>query len=142
MAELALSLGLTSLDLRMLTPFGRGTERLAPEPLAAAGAATRVVDAYGARLKVLVHDLPFCFAPGYEEHLAGDPARLEHHTVHVGRDGVSPAAYLATRRVHEAACAPCPRRVFCAGFHVLDDAPGPPWLVAAEDLVRPRMARV
>jgi len=136
-AELALSLGLPWLNIQFLTPFGRATRWVAPDTRAAAAVAMRVIDAYRDRMKLQVINLPFCFMPGYEEFLAGDLGKLERHMIFVNNETVNLAGYLAERRVRRAECAPCPHRVFCGGFYELDDVPEPPWLVSAEDLVRP-----
>ena len=45
---------------------------------------------------------------------------------------------LAERRTRKPVCATCPHACFCGGFYELESAPEPPWLVSAEDLVRPR----
>ena len=96
----------------------------------------RFIDAYAARMKIQVINLPFCYAPGYERYLAGDLNKLRRHMVFVNNDTVNLAAYLAERRVHTAVCGPCPHRAFCGGFYQLDDVPEPPWIVSAEALVR------
>lgn len=136
-AELALSLGLPWLNVQFLTPFGRATRWVAPDTAAAARAAMRVIDAYRDRMKLQVINLPLCFMPGYQEFVVGDLAKVERHMIFVNNETVNLGAYLAERRVHKDACAPCPHRVFCGGFYEMDDVPEPPWLVAPEDLVRP-----
>ena len=134
--ELIASLGLAWFNIQFLTPFGRATTRHAPDTQAAADVTMRFIDAFAARMKIQVINLPFCFMPGYERHLAGDLGKRSRHMVFVNNDTVNLAAYLAERRLHTAACAPCPHRAFCGGFYQLDDAPEPPWLVSAESLVR------
>jgi MoaA/NifB/PqqE/SkfB family radical SAM enzyme len=136
-AELALSLGLPWLNVQFLTPFGRATRWVAPDTQAAANVAMRVIDRFSERMKLQMVNVPFCFMPGYERFVAGDYAKLERHMIFVNNETVNLAAYLAERRVHKAQCAACPRRVYCGGFYELDDVPEPPWLVRAEDLVRP-----
>jgi len=134
--ELALRLGLPWINIQFLTPFGRATTRHAPDTQAAADVTMRFIDGYAARMKIQVINLPFCFMPGYERFLAGDLNKLRRHMVFVNNETVNLAAYLAERRVHTAACAPCPHRAFCGGFYQLDDVPEPPWIVSAESLVR------
>jgi MoaA/NifB/PqqE/SkfB family radical SAM enzyme len=136
MAELCLDLGLAWLNIQFLTPFGRATRFVAPDTTAAAALAMQVIDRFGARMKIQIINLPFCFMPGYEEYVLGDLAKLSRHMVFVNNETVNLASYLAERRVHKPVCAPCPHRVFCGGFYELDDAPEPPWLVSSEDLVR------
>jgi hypothetical protein len=88
-------------------------------------------------MKFQVINLPFCFMPGYEEFLTGDLQKLGRHMVFVNNETVNLAAYLAERRTRKPVCESCPRAVFCGGFYELEAAPEPPWLVSAEDLVRP-----
>ncbi len=135
-ADLVMSLGLAWLNVQFLTPFGRATTRHAPDTAAAAAVTMRVIDAYADRMKLQVINLPFCFMPGYERYLAGDLGKRSRHMVFVNNETVNLAAYLAERRVHTDACAPCPHRAFCGGFYQLEDAPEPPWIVSAESLVR------
>lgn len=143
-AELALSLGLHWLNIQFLTPFGRATSSVAPDTQAAANVAMKTVDAFKDRMKLQIINLPFCFMPGYEKHLTGDLQKLERHMVFVNNETVNLAAYLAERRVKKPVCETCPRAVFCGGFYELESAPEPPWIVSAEDLVRPArpLARV
>jgi MoaA/NifB/PqqE/SkfB family radical SAM enzyme len=139
-AELALHLGLSWLNIQFLTPFGRATSSVAPDTHAAASVAMRTIDAFRDRMKIQIINLPFCFMPGYESFLAGDLQKVERHMVFVNNETVNLAAYLAERRVKKPVCASCPRAVFCGGFYELDSVPEPPWLVSAEDLVRPARA--
>jgi MoaA/NifB/PqqE/SkfB family radical SAM enzyme len=135
-AALALSLGLPWLNVQFLTPFGRATTRHAPDTAEASAITMRTIDEFAPRMKLQVINLPYCVMPGYERYLEGDRAKLRRHMVFVNNETVNLAEYLAERRVHTAACAPCPHRVFCGGFYQLDDAPEPPWIVSAESLTR------
>jgi hypothetical protein len=83
-----------------------------------------------------VINLPFCFLPGYEDHLQGDLAKLSRHMVFVNNESVNLAAYLAERRTRRPVCEGCPHACFCGGFYELDEVPEPPWLIAPQDLVR------
>jgi MoaA/NifB/PqqE/SkfB family radical SAM enzyme len=141
-AQLCADLGLRWLNLQFLTPFGRATRWVNPDTHAAAEIAMRLIDAWKDRLRIQIINLPFCFMPGYERHLAGDVGKLSRHMVFVNNEDVNLAAYLAERRVHKAECAPCPHRVFCGGFYELDDVPEPPWLVDEADRVRPVAVRL
>lgn len=141
-AQLCFDLGLRWLNLQFLTPFGRATRWVNPDTQAAAEIAMRLIDAWQDRLRIQIINLPFCFMPGYERHLAGDVAKLSRHMIFVNNEDVNLAAYLAERRVHKAECGPCPHRVFCGGFYELDDVPEPPWLVDEADRVRPVPVRL
>jgi len=136
-AELALSLGLPWLNIQFLTPFGRATSSVAPDTQAAADVAMRVIDRFRDRMKIQIINLPFCFMPGYEELMMGDLAKLERHMIFVNNETVNLASYLAERRTRKPVCATCPHAVFCGGFYEMESAPEPPWIVAAEDLLRP-----
>jgi MoaA/NifB/PqqE/SkfB family radical SAM enzyme len=136
-AELALELGLPWLNIQFLTPFGRATSSVAPDTQAAADVAMRVIDRFRSRMKIQIINLPFCFMPGYEEFMMGDLAKLERHMIFVNNETVNLAVYLAERRTKKPVCATCPHAVFCGGFYELESAPEPPWIVAAEDLLRP-----
>ncbi len=136
-AQLAWDLELPWLNVQFLTPFGRATSWVAPDTQEAADHVMGVIDAWRDRMKIQVINLPFCFMPGYEEHLSGDLGKLSRHMVFVNNETVNLSEYLAERRVKKPICAPCPHACFCSGFYDLDDVPEPPWLIAAEDLLRP-----
>jgi len=136
LAQLAWDLGLRWINIQFLTPFGRATSMIAPDIDEAARITMGVIDRWKARMKVQVINLPFCFMPGYEDHLEGDLLKLARHMIFVNNEDVNLAEYLAERRVRKPVCATCTRAVFCGGFYELDQVPEPPWLVAVEDLVR------
>lgn len=136
-AALILDLGLSWFNIQFLTPFGRATSPIAPDTAEAAREAMRVIDAYRDRMKLQVINLPFCFMPGYEEHLMGDLLKLERHMLFVNNEEVNLFQYLRERRVRKPVCEECPHSIFCGGFYELDDAPEPTWLLRPEDLVRP-----
>ncbi len=137
LAQLAWDLGLPWMNLQFLTPFGRATRQVAPDTAHAAARACEVIDAWKARMKFQVINLPFCFMPEHSEFLQGDLGKLERHMVFVNNETVNLAQYLAERRTRKPQCETCPHACFCGGFYELDDVPEPPWLIAAEDLVRP-----
>lgn len=137
MGELAWSLGLRWMNVQFLTPFGRATRYVAPDTADAAARTRALIDAWRGRMKIQVVNLPFCFMPGYEEHLEGDLGKLSRHMVFVNNETVNLAEYLAERRTPRPVCKGCPHASFCGGFYELDDVPEPPWLIAADDLVRP-----
>lgn len=139
-ARLTWELGLAWMNLQFLTPFGRATRWVAPDTEAAARETMGLIDRWRDRMKIQVINLPFCFLPGYEAHLSGDLAKLARHMVFVNNETVNLAAYLAERRVKKPVCETCPHACFCGGFYELDDVPEPPWIVTAEDLVRPARA--
>ncbi len=88
-------------------------------------------------MKIQVINLPFCFMPGYEQHLNGDLGKLARHMVFVNNETVNLSEYLAERRTKREVCEGCPHSCFCGGFYELEDVPEPPWLVSAYDLLRP-----
>jgi hypothetical protein len=96
----------------------------------------RTIDAFRDRMKLQVINLPFCFMPGYEEHLLGDLLKLERHMIFVNNDEVNLFSYLRDRRRKKDVCETCPHAIFCGGFFELEDVPEPTWLVKPEDLVR------
>ncbi|RLB47350.1 MAG: radical SAM protein [Deltaproteobacteria bacterium] len=135
--QLAWDLGLRWLNIQFLTPFGRATKWVAPDTHHAAEIAMGVIDEWRGRMKLEVINLPFCFMPGYEAHMAGDLNKLSRHMIFVNNETVNLADYLGERRTHRPECAPCPHRCFCGGFYDLESSPEPPWLVSADSLVRP-----
>lgn len=137
MGELAWGLGLAWMNVQFLTPFGRATRHVAPDTADAAARTHALIEAYRGRMKIQVINLPFCFMPGDEDHLEGDLAKLSRHMAFVNNETVNLAAYLAERRTPRPVCKSCPHACFCGGFYELDDVPEPPWLIAADDLVRP-----
>jgi MoaA/NifB/PqqE/SkfB family radical SAM enzyme len=141
-AALALELGLRWLNVQFLTPFGRATSSVAPDTARAAAITMGVIDRWKGRMKIQVINLPPCFLPGYEGHVAGDLLKLERHMLFVNNDEVNLAEYLRERRVKKPVCASCEHAVFCGGFYELEDVPEPTWLVRPEDLVRPIAAEV
>ncbi len=137
LAQLAWDLGLRWMNIQFLTPFGRATRMIAPDTERAAAGTRELIDTWGARMKIQVINLPFCFLPGYEDHLQGDLAKLSRHMVFVNNESVNLAAYLAERRTRRPVCEGCPHACFCGGFYELDEVPEPPWLIAPQDLLRP-----
>ncbi|MCB9754685.1 MAG: radical SAM protein [Myxococcales bacterium] len=137
MTQLAWDLGLRWINVQFLTPFGRATSWVAPDTQAAADRTMAVMDRWQDRMKFQIINLPFCFMPGYERFMQGDLAKLERHMVFVNNETVNLAEYLAERRTRRPVCKTCPHACFCGGFYELDDVPEPPWLISADDLVRP-----
>jgi len=136
LTQLAWDLGLRWINIQFLTPFGRATRMIAPDTQHAADVTMGVIDRWKGKMKVQVINLPFCFMPGYEDHLEGDLLKLARHMIFVNNEDVNLAEYLAERRVRKPVCESCTRAVFCGGFYELDKVPEPPWLVAVEDLVK------
>ncbi|MCC6214727.1 MAG: radical SAM protein [Polyangiaceae bacterium] len=129
--------GLRWLNVQFLTPFGRATHTVNPDTRGAAEYVMRMIDAWGARVRIQVINVPWCYLPGYEAHTRGDLLKLERHMLFVNNEEVNLFEYLREQREHRAECEGCPRRVFCGGFYRMEDVPEPEWLVAPEDLVRP-----
>ena len=140
LTQLAWDLGLRWINIQFLTPFGRATESVAPDTAKAAEITRGIIDKWKGEMKVQVINLPFCFMPGYESHLEGDLLKLSRHMIFVNNEEVNLAKYLAERRVRKPVCTTCPHAVFCGGFYEMTDVPEPPWLIAAEDLVRKKPA--
>lgn len=137
LAQLAWDLGLRWMNIQFLTPFGRATSWVAPDTQKAADLATSVMDEWEGRIRFQVINLPFCFMPEHTELMQGDLGKLSRHMVFVNNESVNLGEYLAERRTKKDICASCPHACFCGGFYELDKVPEPPWLIAAEDLVRP-----
>ena len=136
-AQLAWDLGLKWLNIQFLTPFGRATSMIAPDTQAAADVTADVIDRWGSRMKLQIINLPFCFMPRHTHLMMGDLGKLERHMVFVNNEDVNLGKYLAERRTKKPVCTTCPHAVFCGGFYELENVPEPPWLISAEDLVRP-----
>lgn len=137
LAQLCWDLGLRWMNIQFLTPFGRATSWVAPDTQKAADHAVEVMDAWAGKIRFQVINLPFCFMPNHRHLMQGDLAKLERHMVFVNNETVNLAEYLAERRIQKPVCKTCPHACFCGGFYELDQVPEPPWLIAAEDLVRP-----
>lgn len=137
LAKLCWELGLRWMNIQFLTPFGKATSHVAPDTQKAADHTMAVMREWEGKIKFQVINLPFCFMPGWERVMQGDLAKLERHMVFVNNETVNLAEYLAERRVRKPVCTTCPHACFCGGFYELDQVPEPPWLIAAEDLVRP-----
>ena len=58
------------------TPFGRATNRHAPDTAEAATVTAGVIDEWKDRMKIQVINLPWCFLPDHEAHVAGDAGKL------------------------------------------------------------------
>jgi len=136
-AELVHGLGLRWLNIQFLTPFGRATRTVSPDTQAAADVVMRVIDEWKDRIRFQVINLPFCFMPGYEQHLTGDLLKLERHMIFVNNEEVNLFEYLREQRHHDERCHGCTRKAFCGGFYELEDVPEPEWLIDPADLVRP-----
>ena len=136
LAQLAWDLGLRWLNIQFLTPFGRATKRHAPDTAEAAEVTAAVIDEWRERMKIQVINLPWCFLPEHEEHVAGDASKLARHMVFVNNETVNLADYLAERRRREPVCESCPHASFCGGFYELDEVPEPPWIVTPESLTK------
>jgi MoaA/NifB/PqqE/SkfB family radical SAM enzyme len=126
-AELVHRLGVRTLNLQLLTPFGRATREQACDPESAAEQVARVLEAWGSRLRVTAVNVPFCMLPGQEESVAPDAGKFGRRMAFVGAEEVNLAAYLAEKRVRRSSCAACEYAACCAGFYEMGDLPEPPW---------------
>lgn len=136
-AQLVWDHGLRWLNIQFLTPFGRATSTISPDTQAAANVAMGVIDAWQARMKLCVINLPWCFMPGYERFVMGDLLKLERHMLFVDSEEVNLFEYLREQREYREQCAGCTRRIFCGGFYKVHDVAEPTWLIEPADLVRP-----
>jgi MoaA/NifB/PqqE/SkfB family radical SAM enzyme len=135
--RLVSDLGLSRINVQFLTPFGRATNAVAPDTARAAEITMRVIDDWKDRMRIQVFNLPFCYTPGYERYLVGDPLDLERRMISVDGDEVNLLEYLREQRHYEERCHDCSRKVFCGGFYRMDDVPEPRWLLTPEDRERP-----
>ena len=124
-ADLALSLGLSSWALAHLAPFGTGYASLAPDEASAIDATRAVLDRYGGRLGLSVRNVPPCLLPGHEALVARDPLRA---TLPPAEGKIPLPRYVADQRVRRPVCFSCPHAVGCAGFYDAAHAPDPAWL--------------
>jgi organic radical activating enzyme len=129
-ASLVHELGVPRLDLEMTLPCGARTGELAPDPSLAADAAGRVIAAWRDRLEVNVSNLPWCFLPGFEDHLLPDELMSPSPVTLLGND--APVLdYWRSHREHRAQCTTCVRRVCCGGFFLESGVEEPDWLGGA-----------
>lgn len=135
-AQLAWDFGLPWMNIQFLTPFGRATKQWTPDTEEAAQITMGVIDRWKDRMKLQVINLPYCFLPGYEAHLAGDMQKLGRHMIFVNNETVNLGDYLAERRTKTEVCKGCPHACFCGGFYDIEDVPEPEWVVSADSLVR------
>ncbi len=126
-------IGLTNVDLGFLLPFGNeatGTE-------ATARVVMGILESWRKIICLRVLNLPPCFLPGYEEHVAPDFLELPDRFVFANFEGVDLYDHLRRSREHGAECGGCPRRVGCGGFYRLGAEPR--WL--SNELERTGMKR-
>jgi len=123
LAAKVVGLGAEVLNIQFLTPFGRASDSVAVDPAIVAPYAREVVERFGKRIRIQVINLPYCFLPGLESHLASDVGKRERDMVFVTDEGVDLYEYLATKRVRRDVCAPCEWATLCDGFYTFDDAP-------------------
>jgi len=114
-------LGADVFNVQFLTPFGRASDSVAFDPARAAPFVREVIDRYSSRMRVQVINLPFCFLPGYERHVASDVGKRERDMVFVTEEGVDLYEYLATKRVRRPVCGPCEWATLCDGFYDFAD---------------------
>ena len=115
--ELLLDLGVKNCNIQFLTPFGRASAECQPDPAEAAPLVMRLIDAYGAKIRFQVINLPVCYLPGYEAWALSDIGKLQRHMMFVGGDDVNLFEYLQSRRRHEAPCKTCLFSIACEGFY-------------------------
>jgi len=136
-AQMCWDLGLRWLNIQFLTPFGRATVHVNPDTQRAADIAMRVMDEWGDRIKFQIINLPFCFMPGYEQHMMGDLLKIQRHMVFINNIDVNLFEYLKEQRGYQEECNGCPHKSFCGGFYELKNTKQAPWEVTEEDTRAP-----
>ncbi len=110
-------LGVRKINVQFLTPFGRAEESIVPDPADIAPTLMALIDKYGAEIKTYLINVPFCFFPGYEEHVVGDVLKLQRNMVFVTQEKVNLFEYLAGTRERKDSCESCSFSVACEGFY-------------------------
>jgi len=110
-------LGVRKINVQFLTPFGRAEESLVPDPADIAPTLMALIDKYCAEVKTYLINVPFCFFPGYEEHVVGDVLKLQRNMVFVTQEKVNLFEYLAGTRERKEVCDTCAFSVACEGFY-------------------------
>lgn len=109
------ALGVKKFNFQFLTPFGRAAAELAPPPERAATIVRKVIEEHGDQARIQVINLPYCYLPGLEEHVAQDLGKLSRNMVFVTREEVNLYEYLSTSRAYAAECQRCLHKVGCDG---------------------------
>ncbi len=115
LVELLMSKGVEKFNFQFLTPFGRAAADLAPPPERAAEMVRQVIDNHGDRARFQVINLPYCYLPGLEEHVAQDLGKLSRNMVFVTKEEVNLYEYLSNTRAYGEECGSCLYRVGCDG---------------------------
>jgi MoaA/NifB/PqqE/SkfB family radical SAM enzyme len=131
-------LGVRTLNVQFVTPFGRARAAIVPDPAAAAATVRQVIDEHGDALRVQVINLPFCYLPGYERHLAPDLGKRQRTMAFVSAEEVNLSDYLGATRERRPPCASCLLSVACDGFFSFATAPLAPLRPEREPPQAPR----
>ncbi len=115
LVEVLYPLGVEKFNFQFLTPFGRAAAELVPPPEEAAAIVASVIDRWKERVRIQVINLPYCYLPGHEEHVAQDLGKLSRKMVFVTREEVNLYDYLAATRAYDEGCVRCLYRVGCDG---------------------------
>lgn len=122
-ASFVRSMGVRKLNIQFITPFGRATAGIVPDPADVVPFVKQIIDQHGATLAVQVINLPWCYMPGYERYMASDVGKRERDMVFVTNQGVQLHEYLSAKRQKQPICAPCAYNVLCDGFYVFEETP-------------------
>ncbi len=109
------TVGVKKFNFQFLTPFGRAAANLAPPPEGAAAVVQQVIEEYGDRARFQVINLPYCYLPGLEDHVAQDLGKLSRNMVFVTKEEVNLYEYLSTSRTYGEECGSCLHKVGCDG---------------------------
>jgi MoaA/NifB/PqqE/SkfB family radical SAM enzyme len=121
LARLVRRLGVPTLNVQFVTPFGRASAAIVPDPAAAAGFVRQVIEEHEGALRVQVINLPLCFMPDHAEALLPDLLKHQRNMVFVSAEEVNLLDYLRTGRERREACAECLYSVACEGFYRFAD---------------------
>ncbi|MBM4386285.1 MAG: radical SAM protein, partial [Deltaproteobacteria bacterium] len=121
LAKFIISLGIQRINFQLITPFGRASNEIVPDPGSAAAELKKVIDEYASRIKISVINLPLCFMRGYEEFLIADLFKLERNMFFVTNEDVNLYKYLAKKRRKTTECGNCAHALICDGFYTFED---------------------
>lgn len=120
--EFVYGLGVRRINIQFVTPFGRAHPEDIPDPADAAPYVTAALARFGDKMDIQVINLPFCFLPGYEKHMAGDVAKAARTMVFVSEQEVNLGKFLEVTRKKTEVCASCRFNIACDGFYDFDRA--------------------
>ena len=105
------------MNIQFITPFGRATAEIVPDPNAVAPILRSVIDSYRDKMKISVVNLPLCYVPGYEDFLMADVHKNERNMIFVSCEQVNLAEYLSGGRIRIDRCKECIYAFVCEGVY-------------------------